>query len=243
MQFQSINTYINSLPSDILEIEIAFQNLTILPDLSRFTKIKKLYCCCNYLTILPKLPESLQSLFCHGNKLTSLPDLPPNLKELSCSENQLTELPKLPSSLRLLYCRRNKILILPTLPFNLKTIDCYNNPLIQTNINLPINLIYLQCDITQKHLFKDLPLEIIGYHTRHLYLYNVNFYSKAKQYYKNKINKKKKNVRHLFYCLKFKENFRKWYWRAIKEKQIMLEMHPSIIALLLEDKNIEDIIF
>jgi Leucine-rich repeat (LRR) protein len=70
-----IEEYINSLPDDIENIELSFINLTYIPDLSRFKKLKKLYCISNKLTYLPNLSNSLTILACSNNKLTYLPDL------------------------------------------------------------------------------------------------------------------------------------------------------------------------
>ena len=76
-----IETYLNSLSDDIVCLDISFKDITSLPDLTRFTNLKKLYCYNNQLTSLPDLPPNLQILNCSNNKLTSLPDLPPNLEE------------------------------------------------------------------------------------------------------------------------------------------------------------------
>ena len=73
--------------------------------------VTKLYCTNNYLTSLPKLPDSLTVLYCSGNQLRTLPELPTSLTELACTSNQLTTLPELPTSLANLYCRENPRLV------------------------------------------------------------------------------------------------------------------------------------
>ena len=39
--------YINSLSLDVIEIDISYNNLSILPDLSKFTRLQKLDCSYN----------------------------------------------------------------------------------------------------------------------------------------------------------------------------------------------------
>ncbi len=52
-----IETYLNSLPDDIEKIDVSNKNLTYLPSLQRFTKLKTLLCSGNQLTCLPVLNE------------------------------------------------------------------------------------------------------------------------------------------------------------------------------------------
>jgi Leucine-rich repeat (LRR) protein len=123
----NIEDYLNSLPEDIEEINISNLNITNIPSLERFRKLKELYCSYNKLTSLPLLPNTLKELYCGGNKLTSLPILPNTLERLSCSYNKLTILPKLPNTLEKLFCSGNKLTILPNLPNTLKELFCDNN--------------------------------------------------------------------------------------------------------------------
>ena len=51
--------YFDSLPDDILTISIVWKGFLFLPDLTRFKKLKFLYCYNNYLTSLPTLPQNL----------------------------------------------------------------------------------------------------------------------------------------------------------------------------------------
>ena len=124
-----IETYLNSLPEDILTIDISCMGIKSLPDLTRFKNLKTLNCSNNELTSLPTLPQNLEILSCDINKLTSLPTLPQNLEYLSCYDNQLTLLSSLPQNLRELYCSENELTSLPTLPQNLEYLYCYNNPI------------------------------------------------------------------------------------------------------------------
>ena len=69
-----VQTYLNSLLYDILELDLSNCNLTELPDLSRFTQLQELNCEQNKLTSLPDhLPHYLRRLYCSCNQLTSLP--------------------------------------------------------------------------------------------------------------------------------------------------------------------------
>ena len=90
--------YLNSLSSDVTEIDIKWKNLIMLPDLSRFTYLQKLDCSHNQLTQLDNLPSSLIELNCSYNQLIQLDNLPTILQKLDCSHNQLTRLDNLPSS-------------------------------------------------------------------------------------------------------------------------------------------------
>ena len=64
--------YINRLPIEVTEINIECKNLSILPDLSRFTCLQKLDCSPNLLTQLDNLPSSLQYLDCTNNKMNNI---------------------------------------------------------------------------------------------------------------------------------------------------------------------------
>ena len=124
-----IERYLNSLPEGILTLDISGKGITSLPDLTRFTNLKKLNCSRNNLTSLPNLPPNLTELNCYGNQLNLLPTLPPKLEVLTCYMNKLTSLPTLPQNLTLLYCYENNLTSLPNLPPNLKTFYGYYNPI------------------------------------------------------------------------------------------------------------------
>ena len=84
--------YINLLSSDVTEIDICFNDLIELPNLSRFTCLQNLDCSNNQLCQLDKLPFHLQILDCSQNQLSRLNNLPYSLKELNCSRNIITQL-------------------------------------------------------------------------------------------------------------------------------------------------------
>ena len=103
-----IEDYLNSLPDDIEEINVSYKYLDYLPNLSRFTKLKILYCNNNELTHLPSLPNSLERLDCDVNELICLPTLPESLQILRCEDNKLTFI-AIPISLLYLSWKNNPI--------------------------------------------------------------------------------------------------------------------------------------
>ena len=74
--------YINSLSLDVVEIDLKYKNLNILPNLSRFTCLQKLECSYNQITQINNLPPFLQILDCSYNQITQLDNLPLSLIEL-----------------------------------------------------------------------------------------------------------------------------------------------------------------
>ena len=153
-----IETYLNSLFSDILIISIEGRGITILPDLTRFKKLKELYCSDNKLSSLPTLPQTLEKLYCSGNKLASLPNLTrlKNLKELDCCNNQLSSLPTLPENLKELYCFDNKLTYLPTLPEKIVYLIYWNNPICNILDNNNNSLIRIKQNIKIVNNFRHL---------------------------------------------------------------------------------------
>jgi Leucine-rich repeat (LRR) protein len=115
--------YIDSLLLDTTEINISGLGLTVLPDLSRFKQLTRLYCSRNKLTLLPHLNSSLEYLDCSYNKLTKLPQFNSKLKRLDCEHNLLTELPYL-NNITVLNCSDNPMPHLPALNTKLKYINC-----------------------------------------------------------------------------------------------------------------------
>jgi Leucine-rich repeat (LRR) protein len=106
--------------SNLVELFLAYQKLTQLPDLSPYHSLKILSCFHNQLTSLPSLPETLISLDCSQNQLKELPILPPHLERLYCINNQLTFLPDLPSTLIHICCLGNPLI------YKENTVSCIN---------------------------------------------------------------------------------------------------------------------
>jgi len=215
----NIEAYLNSLPEDIEYINVSGKGLTYLPDLSRFKKLKKLYCNRNEFVTLPLLPNSLKQLYCSDNELVTLPPLPNSLQKLICSVNQLSSLPLLPNSLQELWCYNNQLVYLPLLPVSLRELCCGKNQL----VSLPL-----------------LPesLQLLNYFDNPIY----NVISS------NNINDVKANVKILnqfrdsFYCIKYKNKLRKLLW-DIREKKVKEEFHPDRLKEMLEGKDIDDVDF
>ena len=137
----NIETYLNSLPEDIELIDVNGKGLDYLPDLSRFTNLKKLYCYNNQLVSLPFLPDSLQILWCSDNKLTSIHLLPNSIQILYCDNNQLVFLPLLPNSLGLLNINNNQFVSLPLLPDSLYGFWYSENPTFEIIFSFHINVV------------------------------------------------------------------------------------------------------
>ena len=174
-----IETYLNSLPDDILTLNVNMSYdkcITSLPDLTRF--------------------QNLQSLNCHNTKITSLPNLPKSLKKIYCALNKFTYLPNLTciENLEELYCYNNNLTSLPNLPQNIKIVRCFNNPI---------------CNIVDGSSLSQIKQ-------------NVEIVNK---------------FRHLYYCLKYKKQFRKWLWEKIREPKIMRTFNPLYLIDNLKDDD------
>jgi Leucine-rich repeat (LRR) protein len=126
-------TYLDSLPNDIIRIDLSNRNLAELPDLSRFINLQYLECADNHLIILPKLHETLIELHCDKNILTSIPELNQSLKLLYCSDNYLTKLPDFNEKIVEVYCQNNMLTIFPELRpefhKDLLHVEYKNNPI------------------------------------------------------------------------------------------------------------------
>jgi Leucine-rich repeat (LRR) protein len=105
---------------------------------------------------------------------------------------------------------------LPTLNENLHTLGCSNNQL-RTLPTLTENL------------------EELYFHTNPIY----------KIIYSNNLFIIKQNLKilhefcHLYYCLKFKKQFRDLLWKKIREPKIIQNYHPSYLEELLTDENVD----
>ena len=230
----TLETYLNSLPEDILTINISNKGITSLPDLTRFKNLETLYCYDNQLTLLPTLPPNLKTLYCSNNYLTYLPTLPQNLKILDCLNNELTLLPNLPQNLKELYCDNNQLTLLPTLPQNLEELNCGDNKLTSLP-TLPQNLKILNCFYNQLTLLPTLPQnleEFDCYANPISEIVNGDSLIKIKQNIQI-LN----NFRHLYYCLKFKKQLRKWLWEKVREPYAMKKYSPLYLIKNLRDED------
>lgn len=146
----NIDEFLNSRPLTIEKLSISNCELNNLPDLSRFTSVKTLYCINNNIESFSGefLPPSIKRLYFNCNKLNAIPEnLPEGLTYLSCNYNKLTALPEtLPDSLEVLWCNNNKITEMPSkMPLKLITLWCNNNLLTELPENLPITITFVNC--------------------------------------------------------------------------------------------------
>ncbi len=221
----------------IEEIDVFGKNITQLPDLSKFQNMKTLNisynnltelpnlpnrlvtlrCNKNQLSQLPRLPSTLESLSCFHNQLSVLPDLPDGLTELICNHNQLSKLPKLPSTLEHLVCNHNQLSQLPRLPSTLKTLECNNNQLSQLP-DLPNTLITLQ--YVNNPIYDILQNTNIGFVKQKVHAMNA--------------------IRDWSHAYKYKEQFRDWLWKDVRERKTASKYHPdNLEALINENPSLE----
>jgi Leucine-rich repeat (LRR) protein len=230
----AIEKYLNSLSREIVNLDINIKGITSLPDLTRFKNLEELYCHNIQLTSLPTLPQNLKILYCSNNELTLLPTLPQNLKTLYCHNNKLTSLPTLPQNLKTLFCYSNKLTSLPNLPKNLEILDCSENEITLLS-SLPKTLRTLYCSDNQLTLLPTLPqnLEILDcYDNPICEIVNNNSLIKIKQNMRI-LN----NFRHLYYCLQFKKQLRKWLWEKVREPKIKKLYNPIYLIENLGDED------
>lgn len=256
----NVEEYLDSLPSDVEEINVSGKSITRLPNLSRFTNLKILLCGSNKLTELPPLPETLRRLCCSHNYLTSLPPLNRELKILSCKNNKLTSLPRLNSKLRQLMCFNNELTYLPRLNSKLLNLKCSHNK-ITSLPRLNRNLLELNCShnkITSiPELNNRLRLLICSYNELTSFpALNENLYGLVSHNNKNlpeilmnkeytyreyghiphqkrdAINKLAK-IRFRLMCLKYKKQFRDWLWERVRRPKIEQAYTPTKLIQLL----------
>ena len=155
-------------------------------------------------------------------QITYLPDLLrfKQLKQLNCSNNKLTSLPGLNENLQKLYCWNNQLTSLPNLNENLQELYCFDNQLTSLP-NLNDNLQYLDCN--NNPIYKIL-------NDNNLLSIRLKL---------QKLN----NFKHLYYCLKFKSQFRKFLWEKVKEPKIMKHYNPRyLMENLKENDELEEIL-
>jgi len=257
-----IHKYLDSLPSNIKEIDISYRKLTALPDLSRFTQLRLLVCRNNYITELPILPSSIKMIDCYGNKITKilrfhkglkkidcgnnkllyLPELNEELTELYCGINLLTNLPKLNKKLQVLSCYRNKLTQLPELNSELQVLHCYHNKLTQIP-QLNEELCDLDCSnnclIHLPELNEKLE-QLYSHNNEQLhYLLNIRVYQLTSQQ-REFINRVYK-CRYRIMCLKYKKIFWDWLWKRVREPNIQRQYHPDELLKRLKLVNHDDI--
>ena len=129
-------------------------------------------------------------------------------------------MPTLPQNLQELYCSNNQLTYLPSLPQNLTKLYCYHNQL-NSFPTLPQNLQELYC--------YDNPIyEIVNSNRLFQIKQNIQLLN---------------NFRHLYYCLQFKKQLRKWLWEKVREPNIMKIYNPIyLIENLGEDDDLDTVL-
>lgn len=82
--------------------------LTELPDLDCFDFLETLDISHNNLTVLPKLPRSLQELIVNNNKLIEIKEILPNLRRINANDNNIIRF-DYPNSLERVHLKNNPI--------------------------------------------------------------------------------------------------------------------------------------
>ena len=138
-----------------------------------------------------------------------------------CSNNKLTSLPNLNENLQILYCHDNQLTSLPTLNKNLQILCCWNNKLTSLpNLNDKLKILR----------YSNNPIYTIIKEPNNLILIKLNI-------------KTLNNFKHLYYCLKFKSQFRKLLWEKIRQPKIIKHYNPTyLITNLKENDELETIL-
>ncbi len=133
--------------SELDEVTLDLNGLSVVPDLSRLGRLRRLTAFSNRIVRMEGLPDSLEVLKVDGNELVELPDpLPASLVELWCGGNRLVALPRsgLPAGLLVLNAPRNAIAgTLPALPRGLRSLVVGGNNLVALPAALPDSLVTL----------------------------------------------------------------------------------------------------
>ena len=202
-----IENYINSLSTEITELNISSLNIIKIPNLSRFKKLEKLNCFNNRLEELNNLPSTLIELICCNNIIQDLGILPNFLKVLDCSSNRIHKIINLPSTLEILDCSDNMIEGLHKLPLNLNALWCNNNAL--SNLYyLPLNVEIIVCS---ENYLENESLQYWKSITKfRIFYYTLKFLPKFFKQFLNFIKRRKEKLHlELLYSPKF--NFYKQF--------------------------------
>lgn len=115
---EALINYLTLQPDDLDFLDLSYQNLNTLPDISRFKKLERLFINGNNLTKLPNYLADLTHLWeirCEKNKITHIERLPKNIQYLNCSDNRLRRIPEpIPLTLHTLICQNNPLYELPS---------------------------------------------------------------------------------------------------------------------------------
>jgi Leucine-rich repeat (LRR) protein len=205
----NIESYLDSLSSDTEIINISNKNLTYLPSLKRFFKLKVLDCSSNQIKQLDNLPNNLEILDCSSNQIKQLDNLPNNLEILYCSNNQIKQFDNLPNNLEKLNCYNNQIKQLDNIPLTLEILNCSSNQITQLN-NLPHSLEFLWCYNNQITQLNNLPNTL-----KILYCSHNPIPSFKLEYWKG-ISK----FRKIYFISKYSSRLERYYIKNVRNKRI-----------------------
>ncbi len=151
---------LNKFEPNITKLDICNKDIKGLLDLSRFRKLKELYCTLNSIDEIINFPQTLITLDCMRNVIKVLDNLPNNLKKLNCSANLLSRLDNLPEKIEWLNCEYNyNIKSLDLLPASILKLNCSYCDI--QNINcLPVNLTNLYCTNNNNIIIDNLPKKL-----------------------------------------------------------------------------------
>jgi hypothetical protein len=206
---------IDLLPDDIETLHLSYQNLTVLPDLSRFKYLRKIHCSHNKLTSIDNIPNWVQIIHCSNNRITHINKLPFYLRGLFCSNNKITNICELPIFLERLFCQQNRLTCLPDLPDFCNMLLCYDNNLYSLPY-LPYSLKILRCTDVPYLYYPESTFKAINIINN----FRFNYYSLK---YGHKL---------LFYLLKTRL---KPYKRELLENSAKMLMNPARILRLLDN--------
>jgi Leucine-rich repeat (LRR) protein len=129
-------------------------------------------------------------------------------------------LPSLHKNLEILFCYNNQLTYLPSLPKTLKTLTCFNNQLNYLP-TLPVN-------IQELTVYYNPIYEIVNSDTLFQIKNNIRILN---------------NFRHLYYCLKFKKQLRKWLWEKVREPKANKHFSPVyLIENLGDDDDLDTVL-
>jgi Leucine-rich repeat (LRR) protein len=210
----------------IEELECGNNCLRVLPDLSNYKNLKKLFCNNNQLTKLPNFNDNLEQLDCSNNNLSTINIYPRNLMYLDCSYNEITKLPEFNEKLLKIVCECNKLVKLPRCNENLKLLVCgYNYIDYIPYINEKLKTLY--CNDNELYILPKIPknVRLVAFRNPMCEYDNIIIINKFK---------------YTYYCLYCKKQLMKILWN-IREKIAMKRYHPNNLIKLLSVVDESDI--
>ena len=116
------------LPKDltIYLLNLSNKNLTKIPDLRNYTKLKILILFGNQIQTIENLQPNLTLLRLSNNNIQKIENLPQSLEYLDLNNNKITKIENLPQSLKSLDLNNNKINKIESVPQSLHYVHIYD---------------------------------------------------------------------------------------------------------------------